>query len=130
MDHSLTELATLFAQLRARWARQGRRVRQLSVKADEIVTERPRGRVRGRRRLLNKAREEVGHHAAWARWSATADELEVVVKQVLNHPTGTVRDLSVKFDALAWLLLADGAVVDHVAERELRKFRRELHRLA
>ena len=130
MDTSFAEQAASFVQLRARWARQGRRVRELAARADEIASTRLNGRVRERRRLLDKVRQEVGYHAAWARWSATADELELIVQQVLDHPDFALPYLVAKFDALLWLLLADGAVLDRVAERQLRRFGRELVRYA
>lgn len=126
----LMVLGRSFVRVRARWARQGRRVRELAAQADEIASARLNGRVRERRRMLDKVREEVGYHSAWTRWSATGDELEQVVMRILDHPAPALPDLIAKFDALLWLLLADGAVVDHVAERELRKFSREIRRLA
>ena len=41
----------------------------------------------------------------------------------------TVSDLAIKFDALAWLLLNDGTVVDREAERQVQGFGRPLRSL-
>ena len=84
----------------------------------------------GRKRaVVEAARDNVGYHAAWARWSASADELAELVGIILTRPAATISDLSIKFDALAWLLLADCAVLDHEAERQVRRFGRELRQL-
>jgi hypothetical protein len=131
-DLDLPTLGPSFARVRRRWARQGRRVRQLASEADKIATDRDVGRLRGARRqvaALETAREEVGYHQAWARWSATGDEVADLVATILRRPARTLRDLAIKFDALAWLLLGDSAVVDHEAERQVRAFGRELRKL-
>lgn len=132
-DIDLLALGGSFARLRARWARQGRRVRQRSAEANRIAKTHGSGSLRGSKRqnaLLEAAREEIGYHAAWARWSATADDLASLVDEIMSQPARTLPELAVAFDALAWLLLADGAVVDRVAARHVRLFGRELTQLA
>lgn len=129
----LLVLGRSFARVRARWARQGRQVRQLAVEADEMAKVRAPGhtaRKQRRARDTDPIRDQVGYHAAWARWSATADELAELADQILRQAAQDLPDLVVKFDALAWLLLGDGAVLDHVAERQVQSFCRELRRLA
>ena len=132
-DMDLLTLGCSFARLRARWARQGRRVRQLSAEADKVATARNIGHLRGSKRqvaALELIREETGYHGAWGRWSSTADELADLVARILSQPARRVPELAVKFDALLWLLLGDGAVVDDEAALQVRRFGRELRRMA
>ena len=129
----LPTLGRSFARLRARWARQGLRVRQLTAEADKIAKARGIRHLPGPRRqtaALEVIRDEVGYHSAWAKWSATADELANLVARILSQSARTVPELAVKFDALLWLLLSDGAVVDHESELQARRFGRELRRMA
>ena len=131
--HDLQSLGPNLARLRLRWARQGRRVRALAAEADNIATARSIGRTRGakaRNAILEAARQDVGYHPTWARWSATADELGELIDGILRCPVRTIADLAIKFEALSFLLLSDGAVVDRQAERQVRVFGRDLHRLA
>lgn len=116
----LAELGQTFARLRRRWTRQGRHVRQLAARADDLATSRgiaPVGRRKRQRAALDAIREEVGYHAAWALWSATYDELAALADQISPHPASTSSNLAVRFAALQWLLLDDGAVVDQQAAR-------------
>ena len=131
-DVDLPTLGPAFDLLRARWARQGRRVRQLGVEADKVAKMRGIGHARDTKRrvaILESAREEVGYHVAWSRWSASSNELAELVEQIMSQPARSVSDLAIRFDALAWLLLGDGAVVDREAERHVRVFGRELREL-
>jgi len=108
-------------------------VRRLAVEADKIAKSSGNGHLRGAKRqvaALEVIREEVGYHHSWGQWSATAEEMGDLVDAILRHPALSIYDLAVKFDALAWLLLADGAVVDHEAERQVRSFARALRKLA
>ena len=121
------------AKLRGRWARQGRRVRALAGEADKVAGARGIGQVRGtkaRGATLEAARQDAGYHAAWARWSETADELDELIDGILRIPVGTFADLAIKFEALSFRLLSDGVVVDRQAERQVRVFGRDLRRLA
>ena len=129
----LPTLGRSFARLKARWARHGRLVRELGAKADKIANARSIARLRGSRRqaaALEVIRDEIGYHAAWARWSATGDELADLVAEIMPRRARTAPELVVKFDALLWMLLSDGAVLDRQAELQARRFGRELRRMA
>ena len=75
-------------------------------------------------------RDQVGYDTAWVKWSATADELADLVARIMSQPARTLPELAVKFDALLWLLLGDGAVVDDDVALQARRFGRELRRMA
>lgn len=85
---------------------------------------------RVRTAVLEVARGETGYHPAWVRWSSTYGELSVLAAQIGRRPIGTDADLAIRFDALMWLLLDDGAVLDREAEPQIRLFGREGSRLA
>jgi hypothetical protein len=107
-------------------------VRHLALQADQIAMGRgiaPHGRDNRRRESLDAIRDEVGYHAAWARWSGTSDELAELADRIMRRPARSVRDLAAKFDVLAWMLLNDGAVVDTAAVRYVRRFGREFRQL-
>jgi len=122
---ALRDLHRTFVRLRARRARQGRQVRQLREEMEQ-------GAVGGDkdRRGAAKAARPAAYSEAWAKWSATADELAETVEMILRYPPRTVPDLVIKFDALSWALLSDSAVVDHQAERQVRAFGQQLRQLA
>ena len=125
VSQSLDDLHLDFVRLQARWARQGRLVRRLRQELGPSATsgaKAGRGGDRGAGTALYKS--------AWSRWSATADELAHNVESILSEPAQNVSDLAIKFEALAWLLLSDGAVVDQHAERQVRIFGRQLRRMA
>lgn len=131
-DLNLADLRQPFALLSRRLARQGRRVRLLAVEADEIAKGRGIARhSRDKRQLAarEEIRDHVGYHAAWARWSATSDEMAALAGRIFGLPAWTLGDLALKFEVLAWLLLEDSTVVDTEAVRHVRRFRRELRRL-
>jgi hypothetical protein len=92
--------------------------------------DRPRAQRQAPSRRSRNCPRGGGYHRAWVRWSATSDELADLVAVIHGRPARTVSDLAVKFDALAWSLLADGAVVDHEAERQVRAFGRVLRRVS
>lgn len=98
-----------------------------------VATERSialHGRHKRERAAMEAIRDEIGYHAAWARWSATSDELAALADHILHFPIRTMGDLAVKFDVLVWLLLHDGAVIDTEAVRHVRRAGRELRQLA
>ena len=122
----LPTLGRSFARIRARWARQGLRVRQLTAEADKIAKARGIRHLPGPRRqtaALEVIRDEVGYHSAWTAWSGTADTLADLVAEIISQPARTLPEVAVKFDALLWLLLSDEAVVDHEAELQACRFR-------
>lgn len=132
-DPALADLGRTFAVLSRRLARQGRRVRLRAQEADQVATERGValfGRDKRRRAALQAIRDQVGYHAAWARWSATGDELAALAEHIFRLPAHTLGGMAIKFEVLVWLLLDDNAVVDIQAVREVRAFKRELARMA
>ena len=91
--------------------------------------DRPRCAAVGESALLETARDEFGYHAPGLGGLPPVMSWLCSSSMILARPAATISDLSAKFDALAWLLLADGAVLDHEAERQVRRFGRELRRL-
>ena len=91
---------------------------------------RPVGRSKRHRAALDAVREKVGYHAAWARWSASADELAVLIDRIARHPARSIDDMLVKYEALQWSLLDDGALFDRAVRRQVVAFRRDLVALA
>ncbi|MBI4924112.1 MAG: hypothetical protein HY834_20445 [Devosia nanyangense] len=129
----LVELGQSFARLRRRCARQGRHVRQLAAEADRIATLATKpttGSGRRHRAALDAIREKVGYHAAWAQWSASADEIAALIDRIARHPARGIDDLIIKYDALQWSLLDDGAAFDTAVRRQVVAFRRDLVALA
>ena len=125
LSQSLDNLHLTFVRLRARWLRQGRLVRRLRQELGPSAS--PTGRAP---REASKGARTALYNTAWSRWSATSDELADLVDAILRQPALALTDLAVKFDALSWLLLSDGSVLDHAAERQVRAFGRQLRRLA
>ena len=122
-----------FAQIRRRCARQGRHVRQLAAEADRIAASRTKPTARSGRRhraALDAVREKVGYHTAWARWSASVDEIAALIDRIARHPARGIDDMLVKYEALQWSLLDDGAVFDTAVRRQVVAFRRDLVALA
>jgi len=79
---------------------------------------------------LEVIRDQVGYDTAWVKWSATADELADLMARIMSQPARTLPELAVKFDALLWMLLSDGAVLDREAALQARRFGRELRRVS
>jgi hypothetical protein len=132
-DDELVGLGQTFDLLRRRYARQERHTRQLAAQADELAISHGValvGRRKGKNAALEVIRGELGYHAAWARWSTTYDELSALADQIGRRPARDIADLMVKFDALSWLLLDDGAVLDRRAARQVGLFGRQLTELA
>lgn len=132
----LSELFALgieFARLRRRCARQGHRMRQLAAQAEELAASRGSGRVGAGRRhsaALDAIRTEVGYHAAWARWSSTSNEVAQLADRIARYPARSIDDMLVKYEALQWSLLDDGAVFDTAVRRQVIAFQRDLVALA
>ena len=81
----LLALGIEFVRRRRRCARQGHRVRQLAAQAEELAASRGIGRVGAGRRhnaALDAVRAEVGYHTAWARWSASVDEIAALIDRI------------------------------------------------
>ncbi|MBI4923983.1 MAG: hypothetical protein HY834_19795 [Devosia nanyangense] len=108
-------------------------MRQLAAEADRIAAPRTKPTAGSRRRqraALDTICEKVGYHVAWARWSASADEIAALIDRIVLHPARGIDDKLVKFDALRWSLLDDGAVFDTAVRRQVVAFRRDLVALA
>ena len=129
----LLALDAEFSRLRRRCARQGCRVRQLAAQAEDLAMSRGLPSV-GRGKRHNAARDalrdEVGYHTAWARWSASVDEIAALIDRIARHRARSIDDMIVKYEALQWSLLDDGALFDRMARRQVVAFRQDLVALA
>jgi hypothetical protein len=125
----LFALGIEFARLRRRCARQGRRVRQLAARVEDLALLRDVrlvGRDKRQTAALDTIREKVGYHVAWARWSASVDEIAVLIDRIARHPARSIDDMIIKYEALQWSLLDDGAMFDTAVRRQVVAFRRDL----
>ena len=105
----------------------------LAARVEDLAMARGIGRVGAGRRhnaALDAVRAEVGYHAAWARWSASADDIAVLIDRIARHPARSIDDMLVKYEALQWSLLDDGALFDTAVRRQVVAFRRDLVALA
>jgi hypothetical protein len=121
---ALTDLHETFERLRRRHARLGRMVRRREAEAEDLIR-RSRGRVDNA-----EARDRVGYHGVWSRWSQCYDELAAIAESLLHARPRSVADLLMMFNALEWVLLGDEVIVDRAAERQVRRFGRGLRRFA
>ena len=131
--NDLVSLGAEFARLRGRCARQGRHVRQLAAEADRIAASRTKPTARSGRRhraALDAVREKVGYHTAWARWSASVDEIAALIDRIARYPVRSIDDMIIKYEALQWSLFDDGTVFDTAVRRQVVAFQRDLVALA
>ena len=129
----LFALGVQFARLRRRCARQGRRVRQLAAQVEDLAMARnvrPVGHSKRHNAARDALRDEVGYHGAWARWSASADEIAALIDRIALHPARSIDDMLIKYETLQWSLLDDGAMFDTAVRRQVVAFRRDLVALA
>ena len=129
----LLALGVQFARLRGRCARQRRRVRQFAARVEDLAMERgirPVGHGKRHNAVRDALRDEIGYHTAWARWSASADEIAALIDRIGRHPARSIDDIIIKYDALQWSLLDDGAMFDTAVRRQVIAFRRDLVALA
>lgn len=132
-DAALVALGHELDRLVRRCGRLRRRMRQLEDRADEVMAERGIAQhlSNGRRNpAFDAVRAEVGADAAWARWSATVDELESVAAAIAKTPAHDLTDLAVKFRALRWALIDDNTIIDDTARRQVLAFGRAIAALA
>ena len=66
---------------------------------------------------------------AWQQWSTTIDETLTLVGQISRTPASNLYGVSVKLDALIWLLTHDDAILDAGAQRRLSALGREVRAL-
>jgi hypothetical protein len=121
---TVTEVYHTFERLRRRHTRLGRLVRRREANADDLAARR-RGRP-----TTAAAREQAGYNEAWSRWSASYDEVAAAADGLLRGQARSLSDVIMMFAALEWMLLSDQVIVDRDAERSVRRFGRELRRLA
>jgi len=116
----LAELHDRFERLRQRHARLGLMLRKRTVEADELTT-------RSRGKITNAdAREQVGYHEVWSAWSQTYYEAAEAAGLLIRARPRSLTDVLMMFDALEWVLITDGVIVDRNAERQVRRFGRAL----
>jgi hypothetical protein len=82
-------------------------------------------RLRRRFHRLQAASGQEGDDA-WHAWSATIDATLSLVDRIGQMEAATLEALVIKFDALAWRLTYDDALLDRSARRRIRAFGREL----
>lgn len=121
---ALTDLYATFERLRRRYVRLTRMMRRKRVDADALKRQ-SRGRL-----AMHVALDRVGYHAAWSAWSESYDDVADAAARLIGSRPRSLPELVLIFHALEWLLLTDGVIVDRVAERQVRAFRRHLRQLA
>lgn len=121
---ALTELYEAFERLRRRHLRLGQ-VKQRKARGAHL-------QIASNTRKVSAAtiRRRADYHAAWSRWSLNYDKVSAAADLLIRAQPKSVSDLLMMFRALEWALLADAAIVDKEAERQLRAFGRSLRRLA
>jgi len=86
---------------------------------------RSRGRV-----TMDVALHRVGYHPAWSAWSESYDQVADAADRLIGSRPRSLPELVLVFYALEWLLLTDGVILDHGAERQVRASGRHLRQLA
>ena len=85
----LPTLSRALVRLKARWRAKVSRVRRLAAEADRIAKSQVSGLLARRQAAapsLRRPARKPDTHYAWARWSATADELAGVVTRLFVFP--------------------------------------------
>ena len=121
---ALTELYETFERRRRRHVRLGQVKRRRAAGANFQIAPNTR------KATAATTRTRANYHAAWSRWSQSHDEVSAAADRLIRAQPKSLADLVMMFRALEWVLLADAAVVDKEAERQLRAFGRSLRRLA
>lgn len=85
---------------------------------------------RAQRQVARLKRSAGSDGQAWLRWSTTIEETLSLVSRIGRTPVRDLRGVSVKLDAIIWLLTHDDALLDAGAERQLRALGREVRALA
>jgi hypothetical protein len=122
-DEAVVDLHETFMQLRRRHSRLGGMVRRREAEAEDLTRRGP-GKI-----TRTTARERVGYHDVWSQWSESYDNTAKAADRLLRSPPRSLADVLMLFNALEWALLADGVIVDHAAEGQVRRFSRDLRRL-
>ena len=121
---TLVDLYATFERLRRRHVRLSRVIRRKQAEA-EAVRMRSRGRV-----TMDVALHRVGYHPAWSAWSESYDQVADAADRLIGSRPRSLPELVLVFYALEWLLLTDGVILDHGAERQVRASGRHLRQLA
>ena len=119
---ALADLHGAFERLRRRHARLGRAVRRSEADVEDLVR-RSRGKI-----TLSAARDRVGYHVVWSRWSQSYDDVGDAADRLVRSRPASLADLMVMFGALEWTLLTDAVIVDRAAELQVGLFGRRLRR--
>lgn len=117
----VAQLHAAFERLRRRHTRLDRVLRRSVAEAEELIR---RSRV-----TIAMARDEVGYHPIWSRWSEADAEVADAADRLLRARPQSLLDLVMIFTALEWVLLTDQVIIDRAAERQLRRFGRALREL-
>jgi hypothetical protein len=121
---TVAELHEKFERRRRRHIRLGRLLRRREAEAEDLNTS-SRGHI-----TTDVARERVGYHGVWSRWSASYDAVATAADRLLHTRPRSLSDLCMMFGALEWVLLADAVIVDSDAERQIRRFGHGLRQLS
>jgi hypothetical protein len=68
--------------------------------------------------------------AAWQTWSSTVDEIAGIIETMVAAPAHDVADLALQFRAVLGQIETNDSLMDQGDARRLRRFRRNLKRLA
>ena len=85
----------------------------------------------GAQRRVARLKRKAGSDAqAWQRWSTAIEDTLSLVSRIGRTPADDLHEVSVKLDAIIWLLTHDDGLLDAGAERQLRALGREVRVLA
>lgn len=85
---------------------------------------------RAQRRARRLKPKIEGDAAAWQLWSTAIEDALSIVSRISLTPASNLPGVSVKLDALIWLLAHDDAILDAGAQRRLQALGREVRVLA
>jgi hypothetical protein len=83
-----------------------------------------------RRRAGRLKRGRGSSPPAWQRWSDEMEQAAHVVEQMARSIAPDISSLAMKFGAILWMIEADESLLDEGDLRRLRRFGRDLERLA
>ncbi len=87
--------------------------------------------LRGAQGRVGRLKRRAGKDAqTWQRWSTVIEETLALVSQISRTPASDLQGVSVKLDALVWLLTHDDSILDIRAGRQLQALGREVRMLA
>lgn len=83
-----------------------------------------------RRRAARLKRKIGSSSGAWQKWSSTGDEIAGTIESMVAARAHDVADLALQFQAILWQIETNNSLMDQGDARRLRRFRRNLKRLA